>query len=278
MAGASAPSAASSASSRGRPGVQNVDQDRIEKAPVRRMVGARPLAVAREQHVHGADAEIGRPRAARRLAGERQRRKVADALIASAPQRVELRGDSEPFAFGGRGAVAFRRRDRELARDAVDSQPMAADRQVRQRDRPLLDRAAVGKGDPGALAGADPPFEDLSVLALDPGLRACRRVAQRDGERRVGAQRQRIGDAAAARLVDQAAQAVARLRFAARLEPERRQERDLGLRRDDGALAADVPPFAGDSGGARERVDGFGGWRTAAKSSAWRRAFGEDET
>ena len=87
-----------------------------------------------------------------------------------------------------------------------------------------------------------------------------------------------MGKAAPARLVDQAAQAFARLRFAADLEPERRQERDLGLGRDDGALAADVPPFAGDSDGARERVDGFGGRRTAAKASARRRAFGEDET
>ena len=64
------------------------------------MIGARALAVAREQHVHRADAEIGRPGAARRLARERERREVADPLVAvPRAQRVELRGDAEALAL-----------------------------------------------------------------------------------------------------------------------------------------------------------------------------------
>ena len=69
-------------------GGEHVDQDRVEEAPVRRVVGARPLAVVGEQHVHRADAEIGRAGAAGRLGGERERLEVADPLVAVARRRA----------------------------------------------------------------------------------------------------------------------------------------------------------------------------------------------
>ena len=96
-------------------GIENVDEDRIEEAAVGRMIGARPLPVVREQHVHRADAEIGRPRAARRLARERERREVADPLIPRAAQGVELRGDAEPLAQRRLGSIALGRRDGQRA-------------------------------------------------------------------------------------------------------------------------------------------------------------------
>ena len=63
-------------------GVESVDQNRVEEPPVGRVVGARPLAVAGKQHVHRAYAEIGRARSRRRFAGLRERRQIADPLIA----------------------------------------------------------------------------------------------------------------------------------------------------------------------------------------------------
>ncbi len=154
---------------------------------------------------------------------------------------------------------------------------MAAERQVRQGDRPLLDRTAVGEIAARAFAGANSPFDNPAVLAFDPGLAAVRRVPQGRRERPVTPQHQRTGNAPPARLVEDTGQAFLRLRFAGRLEPERRHKRDLGFWRDDGALAAHVPPFAGDSSGARERIDHLGGGRTAASFAARKRAFGEDE-
>ena len=60
------------------------------------MIGARALAVAGEQHVQRVDAEIGRAGAARRLAGERERREIADRPGRPArAQGVELRRDAE---------------------------------------------------------------------------------------------------------------------------------------------------------------------------------------
>ena len=103
--------------------VERVDENWIEEAAIGRVIGARAIAVAREQHVQRADAEIGRPGGAGLLAGERQRREVADPLVAAvlvgAPQGVELGGDAEPLAQRRLGAVGFRRGDGQRAFDAI---------------------------------------------------------------------------------------------------------------------------------------------------------------
>ena len=98
--GASDASAALSASSRGRPAiVEHIDEDRVEEAAIRGVIGARPASVAREQHMQRADAEISRAGLARLFACDRERGKVADPLVATAlvraAQGVELSGGAE---------------------------------------------------------------------------------------------------------------------------------------------------------------------------------------
>ena len=117
---------------------------------------------------------------------------------------------------------------------------MAPDRQRRQRDCALGDGASVRQIAPDAVGSLDRPFGDGAVFALDPRIACPRHVAQRGDERLVGAQHERKGQAAALRLIDEPRQAVARLGFARDLKPKPGQKRDLGFRRDDRALAADV--------------------------------------
>ena len=61
--------------------VERVDQDRVEEAAIRGVIGARPLPVAGKQHVQRAQAEVSRPSAAGLFARARERRKIADSLI-----------------------------------------------------------------------------------------------------------------------------------------------------------------------------------------------------
>ena len=133
--------------------VESVDEYRIEEAPIGGMIGAGALPVAREQHMQRADAEIGRPGAASRLAraarASRSRRCPGRPVLRCAPERVELGGDAEPLALRRRSElIGLRRGDRQRAFDAVDDEPVAADRQRRQRDRALGDACArrAGRG------------------------------------------------------------------------------------------------------------------------------------
>ena len=64
--------------------VEHIDEDRIEKPAIRRVIGARPASVAREQHMQRADAEIGRAGLACLFASDRECGKVADPLVATA--------------------------------------------------------------------------------------------------------------------------------------------------------------------------------------------------
>ena len=239
--------------------VERIDENRIEEAAIRGIIRARAFPVVREQHVQRAHAEIGRPRAAGLLARERQRREVADPLIAMilvrAPQGVELGGDAEPFAQSRLRAVSLGRNDGQRAFDAVRNEPVAADRQRRQRDSALGDGASVGQFARNAVRGLDPPLDGLAILAFDArvGPIAACRAAARPAARRRAARARRAGGGA--RFVDDARQALARLSFAGGVEAERRQKRDLGLRRNDRALARDVKPFRRDSGRACELVD-----------------------
>ena len=68
---------------------EDVDQERIEKTPVGRIIGARAAAIRGKQRVHRADAEIGRAFGAGHGACEAEGREIADPLIAlPSPQRV----------------------------------------------------------------------------------------------------------------------------------------------------------------------------------------------
>ena len=68
---------------------EDVDQERIEKTPVGRIIGARAAAIRGKQRVHRADAEIGGAFGAGRGACEAEGREIADPLIAlPSPQRI----------------------------------------------------------------------------------------------------------------------------------------------------------------------------------------------
>ena len=205
--------------------VENVNQDRIEIAAVGGMVRAAPLPVVREQHVHRADAEIGRASAARFFAREREGREVADPLVATprcpTPESVELGGDAEPFAQGGRRPISLGRRDGQPAFDAVEDKAMPPNRQFGQVNRSLRDAATVGEGAEGAGARFDAPLDNRSVLAFGSRVTPLRRVAQRGGERPIEAKHERRRQPAQAHLVDDVSQAFARLRLARGAKSER---------------------------------------------------------
>ena len=114
--------------------VQRIDIDRIEKAPVGRIIGARAFAIVGEKNMQRIDAERRRADSPRRFAKQAERGEIADALVARAgrafaPLRIELRAEAEapaPRAFGEIGGL---RRDRQFAGDIIGEQAMAADRQ-----------------------------------------------------------------------------------------------------------------------------------------------------
>ena len=261
--------------------VERVDENRIEEAAIGGKVGARAIAVAREQHMQGAHAEIGRPRGAGFLGGERQRREVANPLVAAvlvgAPQGVDLGGDAEPLAQGGVRAVGLRGGDGQRAFDTADDEPVAADRERREGDCTLGDGASVGQVAPYALARLDPPFAGRAVFAGDPRVGGRGQIAQWRNWRLAEAEHEREGQGAAMRFIDEARETVARSGFAADVEAEGGKKRNLGLRRDGGALSSHVPPFAGDARGARERVDRLGARRSGTGTALRRPRFGENE-
>ena len=151
---------------------------------------------------------------------------------------------------------------------------------VGQRDRALGDGASVGQVAPHAIGGLDRPFGDVAVFAHDP------RVASRRGVSRKGATSGSIERAARARRAGGArcVSSTSRVRLSrawaslATSRPSAVEKRDLGLRRDDRALAADVPPFARRSRprsracrSSRRRA------RPESKAAARGRRFGENE-
>ena len=73
----------------------HVDVDRIEEAAIGRMVRARALAVFGEERMQRIDADDRAAGARGRDAGLGERREIADALVAGAAQRVEMRGEPE---------------------------------------------------------------------------------------------------------------------------------------------------------------------------------------
>ena len=256
---------------------EDVDKDRIEEPAVRGVIGARPFAIPGEQHVQRAHAEIGRPGASGRLARARQRRKIPDALIAGATHGVDLRRNAEALAQRRLGPIGLRRRNRQNAVDAVDHQAVTADRQIGECDRPLGDGAPVWERPRRPVAGCHAPFANAAVLALDPGLGSLRRIAQRRHERLVETHDEGGRHTAPARLVDDPGKTFVCLRVAARFKPERRQEGDLGFGRDNGVVAADVPPFRGDACGAGKRVNhGRARW-TAFKAEVRRSALAQND-
>ena len=146
---------------------------------------------------------------------------------------------------------------------------MAADRQRRQRDRALGDGASVRQSSRWRASAAS-----IDHSATAPSSRSIRasvlRGVSRNGrdERLVGAQHKRKGQAATLCLIDEPRQALARLGFARDLEPKPGQKRDLGFRRDDRALAADVCPFRGDPGRRGKLADRLDAGRSGIKAAA----------
>ncbi len=137
--------------------------------------------------MHRADAEIGPRRAPGRLTRQRQRRKIADPLIARAPQSVELRRDAEALLPWSLGSISLGGRNRQRARDAVYHQTMTADRQGGQRHGSLGEDAPVGERPLRAVALFDAPLAHAPVLAFDPTFARLRMIAQRRDERLVDA-------------------------------------------------------------------------------------------
>ena len=154
---------------------------------------------------------------------------------------------------------------------------MTADRQAGQCDRPLGDGAPVGERPRRAVAGFHAPLANAAVLALDPRLASLRRIAQGRRERLVEPHDERGRHAPPPRRVDDPGKAFARLLVAARFKPECRQEGDPGFWRDNGAVAADVPPLRSDAGRAGKRVDDRGAWRTVLEAEVCDGALAENE-
>ena len=136
---------------------------------------------------------------------------------------------------------------------------MAADRQVRQGDFALCDRAAVGEDEPPRFARRRAPGDGPAVLGGDARLdRPLRRggIAARGGDKRsVEASHERARQAARAGLLDETGEAFARLGLRTRGQAQRREQRQLGLAGDDGASPRDVPPLGRYAGGGGEGVD-----------------------
>ena len=98
----------------------DVDVDRIEEAPVGRMVGAGALPVARKERVQRTDACEAAAGAGGGFTQQRERREIADALVAAPPQRIQVRRESEAaraVAQVRRQVAAFRRHE-DAALDA----------------------------------------------------------------------------------------------------------------------------------------------------------------
>src|ERR1700685_4448065 len=133
-----------------------------------------------------ADAEIGRAGLACLFAGDRERSKVTDPLIATAlvrsAQGIELGRRAKALTCSRCGAVGLRRRYGQRAFDAVDDETMPADWQRWQRNCALGNGATVGKVARGAIGGLNRPFCNRAVFTLDPRFAGARHVAQRGDE------------------------------------------------------------------------------------------------
>jgi len=71
-----------------------VEIDRVEKETVGRIIGAGALPIPGEQRVQRVDRDDRRAVLGRERAELRESREIADALVAVAPQRVELRREA----------------------------------------------------------------------------------------------------------------------------------------------------------------------------------------
>ena len=157
------------------------------------MIGARAAAICGKQRVHRADAEIGGAFGAGRGACEAERREIADALIAlPSPQRIKLRADAEAAPRRSLRAIGLRRRDGQRAGDAVDFQPMPADRQRRQIEIALVDLATVRERAPPAVADLGAPADRFAPSSV-----VRRNSSGRDGADGIGAKRDLHGASSA---------------------------------------------------------------------------------
>ena len=140
-------------------------------------------------------------------------------------------------------------------------EPMAADRQGRQVDRRARRSRARRRAYGAArFASARAPGDGLgrprsttvsSMRALRRGGIGAHGDGKRSSKRRTSENGRRRAPVSSMRRRE----ALARLRLRAGGQPQRRQQRELGLRRDDRVLARDVPPFGGNAGGVGESVD-----------------------
>ena len=185
------------------------------------MIGARALAVRMNEHVQRIDAE-------KRRAGAAGRSPASPSVVKSPIPWSPARGAAHraaPKRRSGGAARPWRHRPRAARssarirrRRAIKA--MAADRQFRQRDLALVDRAPVGELTARAASlSARAPGDRAPVLGHDarlddaPGCRAVE--AQRDA--RSGSPRRRtsaIGRRRALGLLDQPGEAFAQLRLA----------------------------------------------------------------
>ena len=158
---------------------------------------------------------------------------------------------------------------------------MAADRQLRQGDFALDDRAPVGEEAPRRFALGRAPGDRAAVLGDDGRLDGARRrgrIAAHGGAkavRRSAARARAAGGARRSRRPDERGFRATRLRTGG--QAQRRQQRELGLGGDDGASARDVPPIGRYPRGVGENVDLARVGRAEPRHAGRRVGFREDE-
>ena len=252
-------------------------------------------------HAAGSGRARRRPAARRRAPIVRQRREVADALIARPPQRIKMRGDAEPPAAVGEcrrqmaGARRHGQRARRLSGMVLAPDPPAPDRQRRQllRARPVRKTRPRTTGRPSAVDASRSWLCDPSASSRISHAGASVPRASTLGRMTGSPSRATTACGKGRRwwVVANDAQRIARLGAARRRQVHGGEDGPLGVGADRVAGAVDIPPFRRDPGGGREPVeqvrvhalrpaagnDDFANRqsRRAAGRPAWRRRAGQ---
>ncbi len=228
------------------------------------MVGARPVALRREEGVQRVHPDERAAGARRGLGGLRERGEVADALVARTAKGVQVRGEAEPAVAIAqpRGQEAAARRDEEPAgfRLALHGDRVGARREGRQRHEAPGDAATVGRGD--AILGAGGRVErhvPREPVLRDDAQGAAHRPARGPGKRH--AQRLafqghlRAWKAAQLPRGGERGEALAGLAGRRRAEPHRVEQRMPRVVVDAVFLSRDVVPGRRDARRLRESLE-----------------------
>ena len=225
-----------------------------------------------------AESKAGGPLCASRFAERRQRREIANALIAPFGVRpalgVGLGGQAKARIEQAAGKIGGARGDDQLGLPSRQGETVPPDGHLRQHDFNAGDAALVRKDDFSGAAGFGAALERWAVFCLDDEVKrrhgASLGNVDAHAERFADAMHDAGGKGAPGRFVNQPREAVARLGFAAGGKAKGAKGCDFRRCADFGAFARDVMPDAGQSRCARERID-LSGARGRARAICLRR-------